>query len=297
MADAGSPLVCAASHASRPWPRASWGGKIVSVETGSRLSALVALLTVALAGCSTEPTPPEEDGSTGDPTATAASSSSSDGDSGSSSAGACVHEPHLPEGALAFYDFEGQGAVVTDVSGHGHDGTFEGPTASRGQGRFCTGLVVEGDDAVVVPDHDDFDFVDGYTLEMWVLLPEPDSSPRVHKGATFTVRASHRGLSYVAHEPCISGGGTYAMGFETDRWYHIAGTWDGMMWRYYVDAVEAHATACTSAPLLEEIPLRIGQGVGASMMDDVALFDHVRGEEQICADARGVWDGVDCTWP
>ena len=74
------------------------------------------------------------------------------------------------EGLVAFYPFEeGAGTTTADASGRGHDGTLVNTVAWTTNGIAGNALSFDGvDDYVLVPDHDDLDLTEAFTLAAWV---------------------------------------------------------------------------------------------------------------------------------
>ncbi len=81
------------------------------------------------------------------------------------------------EGLVAYFAFEeGDGGSVAGLSASGHEGELLGDM-TWGDGKYGGGLNFGGDEGYVrVPDHPDFEFVEGLTVAAWIrptLTPGP----------------------------------------------------------------------------------------------------------------------------
>jgi MSHA biogenesis protein MshQ len=65
---------------------------------------------------------------------------------------------------VAHYALEGN---VTDSSGKGHNGTSQG-TVTYQQAQVCDGVQFDGTGYLLVPDNDDFDLTDAFTVMAWI---------------------------------------------------------------------------------------------------------------------------------
>lgn len=82
-------------------------------------------------------------------------------------------EADLQDGLVLYFPFDaGQGDVVTDLSGNGHDGSIEG--AEWVEGKSGKALSFNGSDSFVeVPFTDDFVITEAITLGAWVTANVP----------------------------------------------------------------------------------------------------------------------------
>jgi len=209
--------------------------------------------------------------------------------------------PPLPEplpDPVAAYGFdEGEGAVLHDSSEGGHDGAISGAAWSA-NGRYGGALDFDGqDDVVTVPDHDDLDLTDSFTIEAWVrpenlgtiikpVLSKLDPSA---SNVGYALRARH--ASSPAGHVKDSEGALNVLGEEalpTEAWSHLAFTSDGEELRLYVDGELVRSNAA-KLPAVSTADLRIGgHGVGSSLyfdglIDEVRLYEEPLSETQIAA--------------
>lgn len=181
----------------------------------------------------------------------------------------CADVPGGPEeGLVAYWRFDQEvGDVVRDVSGNGHDGKIKGDVG-RVEGRVGKAVCFNGDKGcgVVVPDADDLNCTTAITIEAWV---KPDKLKREaqyeilnkagDRGPGYRLRVSWGSLALVSGE-----------GYGKDHWnvsanlaltplteglwHHIAATYDGQVYRIYLDGVEV-ASGGTLHHEKENVPL------------------------------------------
>lgn len=165
----------------------------------------------------------------------------------------CAEEiSHREQGLVGYWRFdEGSGAVVRDASGRGHHAKIVGKVR-RVQGRVGGGVYIGGEkgSGVVVPDADDLNPTSAITIEAWV-KPDP-----LKREATFDIvnKGSDRGPGYrllvswaALHLRSGRGYGkdywNVSASFATTPmtwgiWHHVAGTYDGEVYRLYLDGIE-----------------------------------------------------------
>ena len=150
---------------------------------------------------------------------------------------------------IAFWNFEGEGETVTDVSGKGHDGKLAGAVRNA-EGRFGAGAtsfrgypVEDVRHAIHVSPHADLSPQGAFTLELWV-RPSPeladygaahliDKKYVAHSDYQWKLEApdglGHRRMRLTLgfgddSEVWFSSEGAP---FEAGVWYHLAVTYDG----------------------------------------------------------------------
>ena len=158
---------------------------------------------------------------------------------------------------LAWYKLDdASGITAVDSSGNGYTGTLMGPTWTTG--KKAGGLNFNGfNDYVSIADAVAFDVTNALTVAGWikctgawntgstvdVVLRKGDSNPnnwqlsvsdgRVELGLDMNDEAGIRGNTVLA----------------LNRWYHVAGTWDGTNGRVYVDGVQDNTPTAKAAPI------------------------------------------------
>ena len=210
---------------------------------------------------------------------------------------------------------EGVGTVVREASGSGKDGRI----ASDGRGvRWVSGRtgkaieLVGGDPTrrniagcVEIPNMGDHDFADGLTVELWVKFTAIDrpqtyelvSNTFGDRGKGFRLMLSWLQLGFRSGE----GGAGKTWGaasrpaetkIETGIWYHVAATYDGSVYRVYLDGEEVAAskpglTMTKGRPAICIGSYNGGYAYGLNgIVDDVQLYDCPRTALEIMEDAK-----------
>lgn len=180
-----------------------------------------------------------------------------------------VHEVSASEeGLVAYWRFdEDEGDTVIDASGNGHDATMKGEV-QRVEGRVGKGVYLNGEKGagVVTPDAEDLNLTEAITVEAWV---KPD---QLKREATYDIvnKGSDRGPGYRLFiswnslrfrsgggfgEDFWDVGGSLALTPMTwGRWHHVAATYDGQVYRIYLNGVEL-ASGGTLHGEKENVPL------------------------------------------
>ena len=172
------------------------------------------------------------------------------------------------EGLVAYWRFdENEGDTIADASGNGHDATMKGEV-QRVEGRVGRGVYLNGEKGtgVVVPDADDLNCTAAITVEAWV---KPDALKReaqydiVNKGSDrgpgYRLFISWNSLRFRSGggfgEDFWDVGGNLAVTPMTwGRWHHVAATYDGQVYRVYLNGVEI-ASGGTLHREKENVPL------------------------------------------
>jgi hypothetical protein len=207
-----------------------------------------------------------------------------------------VQTPARPP--VAAYSFEaGEGELAEDVAGN-HDGTLVGP-AWFDNGKYGSALRFDGiDDLVTVPDANDLDLTDEFTLEAWV---RPDEANKW--SAVITKERGKGAVSYQMHAEgeksapvgyVANSSGTYGVTAGTTPiaprvWSHLAMTYDGAKLRFYIDGV-LKATATGADPGVSADQLLIGGNLSwpedafKGLIDEIRIYDRALDEGEINSD-------------
>jgi hypothetical protein len=197
-------------------------------------------------------------------------------------------------GPVAAYNFDaGSGTVLQDVSGHGNNGTFSGPTWVAGHAGQA--LSFSGNSFVTVPDSATLSLTPGtgVTLEAWVYPTQsPLWSDVVYKYNDIYYLDTNNG------KPATNG--TYAMGhpsplvgptaLQLSTWSHIAGTYDGSMLRVYKDGVQVNSkTVALGNVKTSNFPLTLGGDSGngqyfVGRIDEVRVYNRALSPAEILLD-------------
>jgi hypothetical protein len=200
---------------------------------------------------------------------------------------------------VAAYSFDaGEGAVAEDLFGE-NDGAIEG-AAWVDKGKFGSALYFDGSEGelVTVPDSNDLDLTDEFTLEAWV---RPDEA---NEWSAVITKERGGALSYQMH---AEGEGTAPAGyvqnsegnFEVEAgddpipprvWSHLTMTYDGQKLRYYING-EFKGEDDSGDPGVSEDPLFIGgnenwgeEDAFKGLIDEVRIYNRALGENQIAGD-------------
>ena len=207
-----------------------------------------------------------------------------------------------PTGLVAAYSFdEGSGPTATDVSGSGNHGTLTGATWTTA-GKFGGALAFNGSSSwVTVPDAPSLDFTTSMTLEAWVyptkattwstiLMKEQpgDFVYVLYAGASNKPPALFLNVSTSVsgeHGIVAPGGST----LPSYAWSHLAGTYDGITLRLYLNGTLVASQAFTGLIAPSTGALRLG---GDSIsgdyfqgrLDEVRLYNRALSASEIQAD-------------
>ena len=199
---------------------------------------------------------------------------------------------------VAVWLFEdGNGRIVRDASGNGHDGNFKG-NPKWVKAKFGTGLEFPGDaGGYVVVDSTKKLELETLSIEMWVKVKE---STGKWQGIVCKQQAGCTNRNYgvwvqidksVLHAQ-IGANGACAFSIDgtsviTDnRWHHLAFTYDGKMGRVYVDG-ELETEAPNAESFQSNDPITIGvpnldnaNGL-KGIIDEIRISNVARTEKEI----------------
>jgi len=201
---------------------------------------------------------------------------------------------------------EGSGNLAYDSSGNSHDGTIYG--ASWTTGITGNGLGFDGDDLVVIPDSPDLNPSE-ITVETWVNFGRlaygggysgTDDQMLVCKGGwprggSYRIWQGGPNSSFQVLffdlgwlETCVA---SPEITLQTNRWYHLAGTYDGNMIKLYLDGVLQASRNIGSVPVGNAEPLYLGYHDETGWnyylngsLDEAAIYSYAKTAEEIHAD-------------
>ena len=172
---------------------------------------------------------------------------------------------HAVTGLAAAYNFdEPSGTSALDASGSGNAGVLNGPTRIA-EGKYGGALSFDGmNDLVTVADSASLDLTAGMTVEAWIYQPSASG------WRTVALKESPGDLAYALYSSTTSGkpnarvfttadldvGGPAAL--PTNRWTHLAATYDGTTLRMLVNGVQVAERAVSGAIATSAKPLQIG---------------------------------------
>jgi glucose/arabinose dehydrogenase/PKD repeat protein len=199
-------------------------------------------------------------------------------------------------GLVAAYSFDaGSGSTLADASGTGNNGTISGATWST-QGHTSGALSFDGvNDLVTIPDANSLDLTTGMTLEAWarpaavttwrtVLLKEQPGQ------LVYALYANNNGNRPTAN--IFIGGDRELRGpsrLTANTWTHLAATYDGATFRFFVNGAQAATMAITGSIATSASPLRIGGNTVwtewfSGLIDDVRVYNRALTQTQIQSD-------------
>lgn len=173
---------------------------------------------------------------------------------------------------LAAYSFDESGTTVIDYSGHGNSFAITAD-ATRGLGHTNGGLTPNGTTAVPMPS---IGVTDNRTVMMWIKGTMPDGWPIqwyasavtsgawgiLHIGSNIAIQARNS-TDYV--QPSVA--------WDTTTWHHVAGTYDGVTVKLYVDGVVADQAALSGPLRTDTDPPTLFGWSGSSLHDDLRIYD------------------------
>jgi hypothetical protein len=170
------------------------------------------------------------------------------------------------------------GSIVQDASGFGNHGTIMGAPL-RVTGKIGRAMEFDGIDDYVLAGRDpSLDISDALTVIAWIYAPSfPYIGTIIHRwydgtqpdrGFAFQIREGAYVRFGVGHDVNLF---DFSFPFETNRWYHVAGVWDGNTMTVYVDG-DTIGTLPTSGPYTnQDVDLAIG-------VDPMPLNNYFRGK-------------------
>jgi hypothetical protein len=207
--------------------------------------------------------------------------------------------PPPASGLVAAYGFdETSGSSVGDSSGRGNLGTIANATRSTA-GRFGGALSFNGTNAwVTVPDAGSLDLTTAMTLEAWV-------RPATLGGyRTVLLKETTGNLTYALYGSSSFGGSNVARpsawidanglgpttALPTNAWSHIASTWDGATWRFFVNGTQVASKAATAAIPVSNGVLRMGGNNVWSewfsgLIDEVRVYNRALSALEVSGDS------------
>ncbi len=173
-----------------------------------------------------------------------------------------------PNTRLLLYLNEGTGTTAIDASGNGNHGSLVGNFSQPWPaGRLASGLFFDGASRVRIADNASLHFGNQITVQAWVRPTVIDNAARNIVSKISSTQGSAFRLFLRQGYPMFSVDmNTYGCGaignfvLTANRWYHLAGVYDGTIVRIFVDGVEAgHCTPNGPPPLTQATgPLVIG---------------------------------------
>jgi len=199
-------------------------------------------------------------------------------------------------GLVASYSFdEAAGTTLTDVSGHGNNGTIANGAWST-SGKFGSALSFNGTNSIVtVPDSNLLDLTSGMTLEAWV---RPAANGGVWRTVLFKEQTGKTTYDlygntgtdtpeagvWIGSERTVKG-----TALPLNAWSHLAATYDGAALKIYVNGALAGTLAQTGNITTSTGPLKIGGNTiypewFSGLIDEVRIYNRALTQAEIQTD-------------
>jgi large repetitive protein len=167
-------------------------------------------------------------------------------------------------------------------------------TVDFAQGHVGQAFDISNSNFVEVKDSNSLDLAKGFTIEAWIKSNGGDGRivSKVSNGGAsgYLVDLAHGGRLRVLF---LDGAHTLEdpLPVPTQKFVHVAATYDGAKMTIYVDGVERGAKSATGELMTNTLPLRIGaDSAGASpfpgLIDEVAIYTQALGAADIAAIAK-----------
>jgi hypothetical protein len=204
-----------------------------------------------------------------------------------------------PAGPAGYWKFdEGSGTTAYDSSGNGLDGTLNGDPQWV-EGQLGGALDFDGDDSVEIPHNPLLSITDEITIAAWTYMRANASGELaiVSKGGW-----AANDLPYELTE--TPGSSIYWQFYDNEgrdtcapqsppveEWHHIAGTYDGNIFKCYIDGVLADEWAYAGTMPENTASVTIGQRSRGGcyfngMIDEVRIYDVALTAEEVAALAQ-----------
>jgi hypothetical protein len=215
---------------------------------------------------------------------------------------------------LLLFD-EGAGDTVEDLSGMGNNGVIQG--AEWANGKIGSALNFEPGDHVEIPHSDSLSITDEITVMAWTNMAAGAS------GEMAIVSKGTWAANDLPYELTQTPGGVIFWQFyddggrdscspsspPVDEWHHIAGTYDGTVFKCYIDGQFAQEWAYAGTMPENDASVTIGKRSKANgtffngIIDEVAIFNRALTEEEVEEAMLGIRplavepiDKCVCTW-
>ena len=213
---------------------------------------------------------------------------------------------------IAQWSFDESAAddVAIDMSGNGHDGTFDLGAKKTGA-KFGSGAALDGKkgQVITIQDHADLNVTDQLSIVAWVKWNKGGivhGEPRQWPMIVSKIPINQAYLLFLdtgdggnANKPSIAfrmkGPGTvYSKVTVTDEtWYHAAGTYDGKSVKIYIDGTLSNELKAGGPIATTNDVLTIGAGKGATgnrfdgSIDEVGIYNRALTPEEVVETMEG----------
>jgi len=206
--------------------------------------------------------------------------------------------------ALWTFDKGTKSSDAIDISGHGHNGTFD-LDATRANGKFGPGADLDGKkgQVITIENHDALNVTEELSIVAWVKWNKGGvvhGEPRQWPMIVSKIPINEAYLLFLdtgdggnPNKPSIAfrmkGPGTVysKVTVSDDTWYHAAGTYDGKSIKIYINGDLSNELAATAAIATTNDVLTIGANKDGTsnrfdgVIDEVGLFNRALTSDEV----------------
>jgi hypothetical protein len=211
------------------------------------------------------------------------------------------------QGLVLYLNFdEGSGSTAKDLSGQGNDGAINGASWVK-DGKIGSALSFESGNYVEVPHSASLSITDAITIMAWTYMA-PGSS-----GEMAIVSKGTWAVNDLPYELTETAGGVIFWQFyndagrdtcspnspPVDEWHHIAGTYDGQIFKAYIDGTLGEEWQYVGTMPENTASVTIGKRSKAAecyftgMIDEVIIFSRALSVEEIQESMEGIRTAVE----
>ena len=202
---------------------------------------------------------------------------------------------HASAELVGYWKFdEGTGMTAVDSSGYGNDGTLKGPP-EWAVGQLGEALDFDGSsDYVEVPHNPSLSITEAITIAAWTYMSTGAS------GEMAIVSKGGWAANNLPYELTMEAGSIIYWQFyddagrdtcspdspPVDEWHHITGTYDGTLFKCYIDGELADEWAYTGTMPENELSVMIGRRTTGGcqfngLIDEVMIYNHALSDDQV----------------
>jgi hypothetical protein len=216
-----------------------------------------------------------------------------------------VAEAALTDGLVLYFTFEGQDDTVIDLSKEHNDGTSKGATRIK-EGKIGSAMQFDKGEYVEVPHSKSLSITEKITVMAWVNMRLGAS------GELAIVSKGQWAANDLPYELTVTPGGVIYWQFydnagrdscsapapPVDEWHHIAGTYDGEIFKVYVDGEMKKEWAYKGKMPENTAAVTIGRRSKSGdclfdgQIDEVAIFNRALTQKEIQEAMQGISTAV-----
>ena len=202
---------------------------------------------------------------------------------------------HASAELVGYWKFdEGTGTTAVDSSGYANDGTLNGPP-EWAVGQLGEALDFDGSsDYVEVPHNPSLSITEAITIAAWTYMSTGAS------GEMAIVSKGGWAANNLPYELTMEAGSIIYWQFyddagrdtcspdspPVDEWHHITGTYDGTLFKCYIDGELADEWAYTGTMPENELSVMIGRRTTGGcqfngLIDEVMIYNHALSDDQV----------------